>query len=76
MNAIAQELDTKLATLLPAKAASLERIVRDAIELASTDKPPLTKWPAGFFDRVRQQWGDEPFDRPSHGQFETRVAEL
>ena len=72
MNAIAHELDAKLATLDAAKAASLERVVRDAIELASSDTPRLAEWPAGFFDRIRLQWGDEPFERPPQGEFEIR----
>ena len=40
MNVIGHELDAKLATLDAAKAASLERVVRDAIELASGQKQP------------------------------------
>ena len=72
MNAIAHELDVKLATLDAAKADALTRVVRDAIELASSDTPRLTEWPAGFFDRIRQQWGDEPFERPPQGEFEIR----
>ena len=64
MNAIAHELDVKLATLDAAKADALTRVVRDAIELASSDTPRLAEWPPGFFDRIRQQWGDEPFERP------------
>ena len=63
MNAIAHELDAKLATLDAAKAASLERVVRDAIELASSDTPRLAEWPAGFFDRIRQQWDNEQLER-------------
>jgi hypothetical protein len=35
-------------------------------------KPPMTDWPTGFFDQLRQQWGDEPFDRPPQGEFEVR----
>jgi hypothetical protein len=35
-------------------------------------KPPMTQWPAGFFDRLREQWGDDPFDRPPQGEFEVR----
>jgi hypothetical protein len=33
---------------------------------------PMTAWPARFFDELRQQWGEEPFDRPSQGENETR----
>ena len=35
-------------------------------------KPPMTQWPDGFFDRLREQWGEEPFERPPQGQFEVR----
>ena len=34
--------------------------------------PPMTKWPEGFFDRLREDWGDEPFERPPQGEFEVR----
>ncbi len=33
---------------------------------------PLTSWPEGFFDRLRQKWGDQQFDRPEQGEFESR----
>jgi hypothetical protein len=34
--------------------------------------PPMTEWPAGFFHQLRQEWGDEPFDRPPQGESEVR----
>ncbi|HUG71085.1 MAG TPA: hypothetical protein VMM76_25270 [Pirellulaceae bacterium] len=34
--------------------------------------PPMTRWPDGFFDGLRAQWGEEPFDRPPQGEFEVR----
>lgn len=33
---------------------------------------PLKQWPEGFFDRLREQWGHEPFERPPQGEFEVR----
>ena len=33
---------------------------------------PMTSWPEGFFDQVREGWGDEPFQRPPQGDFEVR----
>ena len=36
------------------------------------DKPPITEWPPNFFDQLRRQWGDEPFDRPPQGESEVR----
>jgi len=35
-------------------------------------KAPMTQWPDGFFDRLREQWGEEPFGRPPQGEFEVR----
>ncbi len=35
-------------------------------------KPPMTQWPASFFDLLRDQWGDEAFQRPTQGQTEVR----
>jgi hypothetical protein len=35
-------------------------------------EPPMTGWPEGFFDQVREGWGDEPFERPPQGEFEVR----
>lgn len=72
MNDIVRDLDAKLQTLDVATAAVLERVVRDAIELAGCKQPPLTVWPVGFFERLREEWGDEPFERPPQGKFEIR----
>jgi hypothetical protein len=33
-------------------------------------KPPMAEWPASFFDQLREQWGDEPFERPPQGETE------
>ena len=46
--------------------------MRDAIDLASREKAPLADWPVGFFDRIRDDWGDEPFERPQQGELEVR----
>lgn len=35
-------------------------------------KLPMTQWPAEFFDQLREQWGDEVFERPPQGQTEMR----
>ena len=72
MNAIARELDARLQTLDDATAAVLERVVRDAIELAGGEKRPQATWPAEFFHRIREDWGEEPFERPPQGESETR----
>ena len=72
MNPIAQELAARLQTLDNPTAIALERAVRDAIDLASREKPLLTVWPFGFFDRIRDEWGIEPFERPPQGELEVR----
>ena len=72
MNAIAQELDARLQTLDHAAARALERVILDAIELAGVAKPSRAAWPAGFFDRIREDWGEEPFERPPQGELEIR----
>jgi len=72
MTPIAQELDAKLRTLDNPTAIALERVVRDAIDLASRESPPLAVWPRDFFDRIRDEWGDDPFERPPQGDLEVR----
>lgn len=42
--------------------------VQDAVMPAT----PITVWPPGYFDRLREDWGDEPFERPPQGRFEVR----
>ena len=36
------------------------------------DEPSLFEWSEGFFDRLCEQWGEEPFERPPQGEFEVR----
>ena len=72
MTAIAIELDQKLQTLDHETAASVERLVRDALQLAekkSTAQPALS---ADFWKQIREHWGDEPFERPPQGEYEKR----
>lgn len=35
-------------------------------------QPPMSEWPEGFFDRLRAEWGEEPFERPPQGETEVR----
>ena len=72
MSTIAQELAAKLQTVDDATASAVERVGRDAIDLASREKAPLADWPVGFFDRIRDDWGDEPFERQQQGELEVR----
>jgi hypothetical protein len=30
--------------------------------------PPMTEWPAEFFDELREDWCDEPFERPPQSE--------
>jgi hypothetical protein len=55
MNSIARELDARLQTLDESTVAESERVVRDAMDLASHQKPTLTEWPIDFFDRIRDE---------------------
>lgn len=72
MNAIAIELDQKLQSLDPETAASVEQLVRDTLQLASKKQANGSTWPPGFWQKIREDWGDEPFERPPQGEFEKR----
>ena len=72
MTAIAVELDQKLQNLDPDTAASVERLVRDALNLAEQKRPAASPWPANFWRTIRADWGTEPFERPPQGEFEKR----
>ena len=72
MNAIALELDQKLQRLDPETAASVEQLVRDALHLAENKRANAATWPTGFWQNIRADWGDEPFERPAQGEFEKR----
>ena len=32
----------------------------------------MRQWPDGFFDQLRADWGNEPFERPPQGESEQR----
>ncbi len=74
MTAIAEQLDNKLRTLDAKAATSLEKLVRDALELVDTQSgarrsDPL---PPDFFARISEDFGREPLERPPQGEFEKR----
>ena len=76
MTAIARELDEKLKTLDARAAHSLERLVRDALDLidiqnGSAAAPNL---PPDFFKNIADEFGPEPFERPPQGESEQREA--
>jgi hypothetical protein len=72
MSDIAAHLERKLRTFDSETAASVERLVRDALVLAEKAQAKTSSWPPGFWDQIREQWGSEPFERPSQGEFEQR----
>ena len=72
MTAIAAELDHKLQSFDPETAASVERLVRDALLLAERKPKAASPLPLDFWQKLRADWGDEPFERPPQGEFEKR----
>jgi len=74
MSAISEQLDAKLKTLDAKAASSLEKLVRDALELVDTqcgaDRPD--RLPPDFFARIASEFGGEPFERPPQGELEKR----
>jgi hypothetical protein len=74
VTAIAEQLDKKLKTLDARAASSLEKLVRDALELVEfrhgTGQPgPL---PPDFFTRISEEFGRGLLERPAQGEFEKR----
>src|SRR5437660_5068989 len=76
MSAIAEQLDAKLKTLDARAASSLEKLVRDALELVETQNGGIhsERLAPDFFTRVAREFGAEPFERPPQGEFEKRQA--
>lgn len=72
MSVIALELDRTLASLDSQSAAALERLVRDALALASPRNARATGsatdaigWPAGYFDETAGSFATEPLEAPA-----------
>ncbi len=76
MSAIAEQLDAKLKALDAKAATSLEKLVRDALELVETRNGDgqTERLPPDFFTRIAGEFGSEPFERPPQGEFEKREA--
>ena len=75
VSAISEQLDAKLKTLDARAASSLEKLVRDALELVDTQNGAPARpgrLPADFFERIAAEFGAEPFERPPQGDFEKR----
>jgi hypothetical protein len=57
----------------PHTAASVERLVRDALSLAARKEATAAgQLPANFWSSVREMLGPEPFERPAQGELEKR----
>jgi len=76
MSSIAEQLDAKLKVLDAKAASSLEKLVRDALELVDTKESTgrTDHLPSDFFARVSQEFGNESFERPPQGGLEKREA--
>jgi len=74
MSALSEQLDAKLKTLDAKAAASLEKLVRDALELVATQNGAARPGhlPPDFFARIALEFGSEPFARSPQGDFEQR----
>jgi hypothetical protein len=74
VSAISEQLDAKLKTLDAKAASSLEKLVRDALELVETQDGAArpNRLPPDFFSRIASEFGSEPFERPPQGDFEKR----
>ena len=74
MTTIAEQLDAKLNSLDATAAASLEKLVRDALEVVESSNGTSRSdgLPLKFFSRIAREFGSEPFDRPPQGEFEKR----
>jgi hypothetical protein len=75
MTAIAIELDQKLQTFDPETAASVEKLVRDVLELAEKKEPSVTESAAiaahrAHIARFAGIWAGDDFERPPQGGFE------
>jgi hypothetical protein len=74
MTAIAEQLDAKLNSLDAKAASSLEKLVRDALEMVESSNGinRSDRLPPDFFSRIAREFGSEPCERPPQGEFEKR----
>ena len=74
MSVIADQLDARLKTLDFKAASSLEKLVRDALELVETQSVAARhdSLPPDFFTRIAGEFGPEPFERLPQGECEQR----
>jgi hypothetical protein len=80
MHEIAKELDRQLDQLDSARAAHVERLVREALALAGKNGKSsgsggnYGEWPDRYFERTAGALAGEPFERPSQGNAPNREA--
>jgi hypothetical protein len=81
MSAIALKLQETLASLDPAEATLLERLVNDALALVKRRAPAKPNgavdangWPVGHFEKYAGIFANEPFDMPEDSPPEPNVA--
>ena len=74
MSAISEQLDAKLKTLDARAASSLEKLVRDALELVEYRNGTAAprRLPPDFFALIATEFGNEPFERTPQGDIEKR----
>lgn len=73
MSTLTMDLQATLKELDSDSATKLERLVRDAIDLAQPSKAKPASagavdkngWPAGFFEETAGSFANEPFDFPT-----------
>lgn len=65
------EMDKQFQLLDPQTTASVEPLVRDALALISKDEACANSWPPQFWQRIRDLWRPNPFDRPPQGVIST-----
>ena len=63
MTAIAEQLDAKLNSLDAKAASSLEKLIRDALEMVESSNgiSRSDRLPLDFFSRIAREFGSEPF---------------
>jgi len=76
MSPISEQLDAKLKTLDAKAASSLEKLVRDALELVDTqadaDTDQARRLPPDFFAGIASEFGSEPFERHPQDELDER----
>jgi hypothetical protein len=74
MSTLAMKLEQRLLSLPPDQSAALEKQVEALLDTPEPSAKMLDAngWPVGHWERIRELWGDEPFERPDQGVEEIR----